>query len=107
MQSVWEKQLDPATGQQFFVNKVTLQSQWHEPSEIDSIVPGAYAPLQRWLEQIGVPAADAEAYTHALMDDGFDSPQALLTADISDLKDCGVKTGHAKLISKTIKVEIL
>lgn len=58
--------------------------------------------LCRWFESIKIRAADAVTYANVLVEDGFDSTEALETMDEADLTGYGIKKGHARLILKAL-----
>jgi hypothetical protein len=103
MPQLWEEKTDVSSGAIYYQNTVTLQSQWKKPSEVDNIKDENTLAL--WLKQVGLASAEANIYAHSLVADGFDCATTLRMCEVSDLKDLGVKTGHAKLIVRSLEAD--
>lgn len=58
------------------------------------------AQIEAWLTNINTKYGE---YVGALVDAGFDDAQACQLLTEQDLKDCGIKPGHAKVIAAVAK----
>ena len=58
--------------------------------------------LVNWMEALKIKPPIARGYAEALVEDGFDSIDALETLEEAELIEYGVKKGHARLILKAV-----